>query len=105
MNEAMATTYQPLTARRSITLVHSAPLGPLDRERGGRRLLNIIVATAGLVVAAPLMLIIAALVKLTSRGPVLFTQIPIRLDRRALSRSAGNTRRGIDLRGKPLTLV
>ncbi len=104
MNEAMATTYQPLSARRSITLVHPAPLHPIDREHGARRLLNIIVATAGLVVAAPLMLIIAALVKLTSRGPVLFTQTRIGLDRRALSRAGGNTRRELDLGGKPFTM-
>jgi lipopolysaccharide/colanic/teichoic acid biosynthesis glycosyltransferase len=104
MNQAMATTYQPLTVRRSITLIHAAPLRPLDRERGGRRLLNIVVATAGLVVAAPVMLIIAALVKLTSRGPVLFTQTRIGLDRRSLSRAGGNTRRELDLGGKPFTM-
>jgi lipopolysaccharide/colanic/teichoic acid biosynthesis glycosyltransferase len=104
MNEAMATTYQPLTARRSITLIHAAPLRPLDRERGGRRLLNIVVATAGLVVAAPVMLVIAALIKLTSRGPVLFSQTRIGLDRRSLSRAGGNTRRELDLGGKPFTM-
>jgi len=100
----MATTYHPLTTRHSITLVHSAPLRPLDRERSGRRVVNIVVATAGLVVAAPLMLIIAALVKLTSRGPVLFTQMRIGLDRRSLSRAGGNTRRELDLGGKSFTM-
>jgi lipopolysaccharide/colanic/teichoic acid biosynthesis glycosyltransferase len=50
------------------------------------------------------MLIIAALVKLTSRGPVLFTQTRIGLDRRALSRAGGNTRRELDLGGKPFTM-
>ncbi len=85
-------------------LVHPAPLRPLDRERGGRRLLNIVVAAAGLVVAAPLMLLIALLVKLTSRGPVLFTQMRIGLDRRSLSRAGGNTRRQLDLGGKPFTM-
>jgi lipopolysaccharide/colanic/teichoic acid biosynthesis glycosyltransferase len=84
--------------------VHPAPLRPLDRERGGRRLLNVVVAMAGLVVAAPLMLIIAVLVKLTSRGPVLFTQTRIGLDRRSLSRAGGNTRRELDLGGKPFTM-
>lgn len=104
MNPGMATAYQPLMAPRSITLVHPAPLRPLDRERGDRRLLNIVVATVGLVVAAPLMLLIAALVKLTSRGPILFTQTRIGLDRRALSRAGGNTRRELDLGGKPFTM-
>lgn len=100
----MATTLQPYLVPRSITLVHPAPLGPLDRERGGRRLLNIVVATVGLVVALPLMLVIAVLVKLTSRGPVLFTQTRIGLDRRSLSRAGGNTRRHLDLGGKPFTM-
>jgi lipopolysaccharide/colanic/teichoic acid biosynthesis glycosyltransferase len=100
----MATAYHPFTAPRRITLVHPAPLRPLDRERGGRRLLNIAVAVAGLVLAAPLMLIIAALVKLTSRGPVLFTQTRVGLDRRSLSRAGGNTRRELDLGGKPFTI-
>jgi lipopolysaccharide/colanic/teichoic acid biosynthesis glycosyltransferase len=105
MSEAMATTDQPLTAQRSITLVHPAPLRPLDRERVGRRLLNIVVATVGLVVAAPLMLLIAVLIKLTSRGSVLFTQTRTGLDRRSLSRAGGNTRRELDLGGKPFTML
>lgn len=104
MNEAMATTYQPGVARRTITLVHPAPLRPLDRERAGRRLLNIVVATAGLVACLPLMLLIAVLIILTSRGPLLFTQTRIGLDRRSLSRAAGNTRRELDLGGKPFTM-
>ncbi|HVH10751.1 MAG TPA: sugar transferase [Gemmatimonadales bacterium] len=90
-------------ARRSIALQHS--LRPRDRERAARRLLNLIVAALGLVVAFPLMLLIALLIKLTSRGPALFTQTRIGLDRRALSRAAGNTRRQLDLGGKPFTML
>src|SRR3989442_1673840 len=73
----MATTLEPRLARRSITLVHRAPLGPIDRERRSRRCLNIAAATVGIVLTLPLMLVIAALIKLTSRGPVLFTQARI----------------------------
>ena len=100
----MATTLAPQWPRSSLTLVHPAPLRPLDRERGGRRLLNIVVATAGLLVALPLVLVIAVLVKLTSRGPVLFRQTRIGLDRRSLSRAGGNTRRHLDLGGQPFTM-
>src|SRR2546426_11525844 len=98
----MATTLAPLFARRTITLAH--PLRPTDRERPGRRLLNIAVATVGLVLALPLMLVIALLIKLTSRGPVLFKQTRVGLDRRALSRMGGNTRRRIDLGDHPYTM-
>ena len=98
----MATTLAPRFARRTITLAH--PLRPTDRERPGRRLLNIAVATVGCVLALPFMLVIALLIKLTSRGPVLFRQTRIGLDRRALSRMGGNTRRRIDLGGQPYTM-
>src|SRR3989442_14859023 len=79
----MATTLAPRFAARTITLAH--PLRPIDRERPGRRLLNIAVATVGLVLLLPLMLVVAVLIKLTSRGPVLFKQTRVGLDRRAPS--------------------
>ncbi len=75
-----------------------------EREPANRRLLNVVVAGVGLVLALPLGLVIAALIKLTSRGPVLFTQTRIGLDRRALSRAGGNTRRQLDLGGRPFTM-
>src|SRR2546430_11741921 len=97
----MATTLVPRFAGRTITLAHS--LRPTDRERPGRRLLNIAVATVGLVLALPLMLGIALLIKLTSRGPVLFKQTRVGLDRRALSRMGGNTPRPLEPAGHPYT--
>jgi lipopolysaccharide/colanic/teichoic acid biosynthesis glycosyltransferase len=100
----MATLIEPYAARRTVTLVHPAPLRPSDREQPGRRLLNIAVATVGFIVALPLMLVIALLIKLSSRGPVLFKQMRIGLDRRALSRAGGNTRRHFDLGGQPFTM-
>ena len=87
-----------------IELVHPAPLRPIDREGRARRALNVLVAAVGLGLALPLMLLIAALIKLTSRGPVLFTQTRVGLDRRALSRAGGNTRRRIDLGGRAFTM-
>src|SRR2546428_13586051 len=85
----MATTLAPRFAARTITLAH--PLRPIDRERPGRRLLNIAVATVGLVLLLPLMLVVAVLIKLTSRGPVLFKQTRVGLDRRAPLPPGGNT--------------
>lgn len=58
------------------------PVRPDDGERV-RRILNLVVASLAIVVAAPLMLLIAALIKLDSRGPVIFTQPRVGLDRRA----------------------
>src|SRR5947209_19971136 len=98
----MATTLEPRLARRSITLVHRAPLGPIDRERRSRRCLNIAAATVGIVLTLPLMLVIDALLKLTSRGPVLFTQPRLALDPPGLSRACGSTRPPIDRGGRPV---
>jgi len=80
----------------------------LSRSRthreGARRALNVAIAALGLVLTLPLMIVIAVLIKLTSRGPVLFTQTRIGLDRRALTGAGGNTRRHVDAGGQPFTM-
>ena len=70
----------------------------------GRRILNVVIATLGLVLAVPLMAAIAVLIKLTSRGPVLFTQPRIGLDRRAIGNAGGNSRRHSDHGGQTFTM-
>ncbi len=102
--QAMSTLIDYRSVRPPVSWVRLASFGPLDRERPARRFLNIAVAAVGLVVAAPLMLVIAALIKLTSRGPVLFAQIRVGLDRRALSNAGGNTRRHTDVGGLQFTM-
>ncbi len=74
---------------------------PHDRE-GARRLLNVVVAATGLVVAAPIMLGVAVAIKLTSRGPVFYKQERVGLDRR--TSNGGNSRRRRDIGGKPFTI-
>jgi len=71
---------------------------------GARRVLNVVIAALGLVLTLPLMIVIAVLIKLTSRGPVLFTQARIGLDRRALTGAGGNTRRHVDAGGQLFTM-
>jgi lipopolysaccharide/colanic/teichoic acid biosynthesis glycosyltransferase len=100
----MATTLAPRVTWRGSPLAVRAPLRPIDREQPSRRWLNIIVAVVGIVLALPLMFVIAALIKLTSRGPVFFTQTRVGLDQRALSRAGGNTRRRLDLGGRPFLI-
>ncbi|HTD68857.1 MAG TPA: sugar transferase [Gemmatimonadales bacterium] len=91
-------------ARAPLSLVRGAAQRPRDRERWGRRVLNIAVAAVGLVLAFPVLLALAALIKLTSRGPVLFAQTRVGLDRRLLTYAGGNTRRHIDQGGQPFTM-
>jgi len=71
----------------------------------GCRVLNVLVATIALIAAAPLMLVIAALIKLTSPGPVIFRQRRVGIDRRGRSgRDRGDRRRRIDLGGRLFTM-
>jgi lipopolysaccharide/colanic/teichoic acid biosynthesis glycosyltransferase len=90
----------PLVRPREVRL---RALPRLHRE-GARRALNVVIAAVGLLLALPLLGLIAVLIKLTSRGPVLFTQQRIGLDRRALTGAGGNTRRHFDYGGQPFTM-
>ena len=52
------------------------------RQSRGIRVLNFVVALAALIILSPVLLIIALLVRLTSRGPVFYTQTRVGMDRR-----------------------
>lgn len=76
------------------------------RPEGPRRWLNVAVATAMLLIALPAMIVIAVLIKLTSPGPVLYTQTRIGVNRRSprdntLRRSR---KRVCDLGGQPFII-
>jgi len=89
-------------AAPEIALVPSSAL-PIQ-EHFGRRILNVAVAGLGVVVAAPIMLVVAALVKFTSRGPVIYTQTRIGLDQRRPGPGADNHRRTKNIGGKPFRI-
>lgn len=63
------------------------PLSRPSRLRGlrdrQRRFLNVAVASVGIILTLPLMLIIALAVKLTSRGPVFYSQHRVGIDQRS----------------------
>jgi lipopolysaccharide/colanic/teichoic acid biosynthesis glycosyltransferase len=77
-------------------------------ERGfaarAHRTVNFVVAGVALFLALPLLLLIAIVIKLTSRGPVLYTQERVGLDRRTPGESPGNHRRVRDIGGRPFTI-
>ena len=81
-----------------------AVLSRLVVSERSRRWLNVAVAAMGIVIAAPLMLLIALLIKLTSPGPVFYIQTRVGIDRRAARRSAQARRRGVDRGGQPFTI-
>ena len=72
-----------------------------------RRGINLLVALLGLVLAAPLMLAIFLLIRLTSAGPVFFVQTRIGMNRRGAARRRddnGNGRRHRDAGGVPFRM-
>jgi len=92
-------------------------LWPADRQPGSgalgdqshlhsrvNRPLNFVLALLGLVALLPVLLLIALMIRLTSRGPVLYTQMRVGFDRRELRKGAQNHRRECDMGGQPFTI-
>jgi lipopolysaccharide/colanic/teichoic acid biosynthesis glycosyltransferase len=77
---------------------------PRERSEIASRIFNCVIAIFLLVVVAPIMLLAAALVWLTSKGPVLYTQTRVGIDRRWNRTWALNERRREDLGGIPFTI-
>jgi lipopolysaccharide/colanic/teichoic acid biosynthesis glycosyltransferase len=69
-----------------------------------RRGVNLILALIALVLMLPVILLVALLVRISSRGPVLYTQVRVGLDRREHSTAAQHQRRERDLGGRPFTI-
>ena len=72
-------------------------------QEGARRLLNVVVAAIGIILTAPVMLVIAAAIKLSSAGPVFYRQKRVGLCVR--STYGGNHRRMVDIGGRPFTIL
>ena len=78
--------------------------GSATSQEWVRRGINVILALIALVVTMPIMILVALLVRLTSRGPILYTQVRVGLDRRAQASGPQNHRRQHDLGGQPFTI-
>ena len=76
---------------------------PRERSELVCRVANVVIALVALVLLSPLLLLIALAVKLTSRGPVFYTQVRVGVDRRYGKLSQFN-RRGYDHGGKPFMM-
>ncbi len=77
---------------------------PRDRSELLSRALNVVVAGIALVLLAPAFLLIAIAVKLSSRGPVFYSQVRVGVDRRFRQKSTYD-RRGYDHGGKPFLMI
>ena len=72
-------------ARPRLRLITSDDLERTDADERNerlRRMLNVVAAVVGIVLAAPLMLVIALLIRLSSPGPVVYRQLRVGVDRR-----------------------
>jgi lipopolysaccharide/colanic/teichoic acid biosynthesis glycosyltransferase len=76
---------------------------PRERHETLARAVNVTLAVLALVICSPLFLLIALAVKLTSRGPVFYSQVRVGLDRRSTGCTA-DERRVRDLGGRPFTM-
>lgn len=74
----------------------------LVRARGAvRRAANVLLAVLALVLSLPAWLLIAAAIKLSSPGPVFYSQVRVGIDRRDATRGSNDARRRHDLGGRP----
>ena len=79
---------------------------PRPRSEKLDRVVNIALASIGLVLAAPIMLVFAVLVRLTSPGPIFYTQARVGLDRRrATQPQSVYDRRRRDVGGRPFMIL
>lgn len=95
---AYARSHAPKPTLRSLR-VSQAAVDSFTGDRA-RRVLNVALAVIGLVVAFPVMLVIALLVKLSSPGPVFYTQTRVGIDRRDPLDVNGNGRRKVNYGGR-----
>ena len=67
----------PLTDLCPSQLIYSGELGPRRQLVGFQTASNLVIATIGIIVGAPFMLLTALAVKLSSRGPILYRQVRV----------------------------
>jgi len=73
-------------------------------EGAARRALNVAVAVLGILLTLPLWLILALLIKLSSRGPVFYNQTRVGVDKRGTGAGTNDPRRKRDLGGRPFRI-
>jgi lipopolysaccharide/colanic/teichoic acid biosynthesis glycosyltransferase len=78
---------------------------PRSRSEAFNRVMNVVLALLGLILAAPLMIVFATLIKLTSPGAIVYSQARIGINRRRMwAAQGGYDRRARDLGGRPFLI-
>lgn len=96
----------PLTSEEvRLAPANSPDVEPRSRSKRLDRVMNITIASLALVLASPVMLLFAVVVKLTSQGPIFYSQPRVGIDRRrSSSGSKTYDRRTRDLGGLPFMI-
>jgi len=77
---------------------------PRDRSEIANRMVNVVLASIALVVLSPVIIVVAIAVKLTSKGPIVYSQTRVGLDRRENHVDALYDRRKQDCGGMIFTI-
>jgi lipopolysaccharide/colanic/teichoic acid biosynthesis glycosyltransferase len=80
-------------------LVQTDEVLPAERSETLSRVLNVAVAVVALIAMLPVMALVALAVRLTSKGPVFYSQVRVGVDRRFRNKSTYD-RRGFDHGGR-----
>ena len=80
-----------------------ADVVPAERSELASRVANVLIASVALIAMVPILLLVALAVRLTSPGPVLYSQVRVGVDRR-FRRKSTYDRRGPDLGGMPFKM-
>lgn len=92
---------------RFLHLVEQALPQPRVRPSALARLerpVNLGIAIVLFALTLPVWILVALAIKLTSRGPVFYTQVRVGLDQRSAGSTAQDPRRKVDLGGRPFTI-
>lgn len=79
-------------------------IAPAPRSDRLNRAVNLVLSLAGVILLSPLLILVALAVKLTSRGPIFYTQTRVGIDRRWRRTLAMHERRLQDLGGAAFTI-
>jgi lipopolysaccharide/colanic/teichoic acid biosynthesis glycosyltransferase len=96
---------EPGANRRLSDAARAVDVVPRTRSERINRALNFVLATLALIVLAPIMLLVALAVRLTSPGPILYTQTRVGIDRRSKRALALYDRRTHDTGGSVFTIL
>lgn len=95
---------RPLSAQQPAREHTIEEVFPRERNETVSRAFNFSLAFVGLLVMLPLLIVVAFLIKLTSSGPIIYTQTRVGHDRRWRSSLALRERRADDLGGQVFTI-